>query len=275
MRTLTIEAYAKVNLGLRVLGRRPDGYHEIDTVLQNIDLCDRLILEAREDRKIALESGPDLEIPLEENLVYRAAQLVRERVGFPRGVRIRLEKRIPAGAGLGGGSSDAAAVLAGLNVLFGLNLERENLMAWGAELGSDVPFFLMGGRCRARGRGGILNRLADEHPPAHIVLLVPPFALETGEVYAAFDHLGSDASAESPYPNDLEAAALELRPELVAYRTFLGRVSVPFGLSGSGPTYYALFDDTCEARRFARGARAVLETHTLLCRAAPVGHRSL
>jgi len=150
-----------VNLGLRVRETRPDGYHEVDTVLQSVDLHDTLELSPCPDPgggialKVRVEDSGGLDIPPEENLAVRAAELLRERVGLPRGqgVTIELRKRIPVGAGLGGGSSDAAAVLAGLNALFALGLSRKELVELGAALGSDVPFFLWGGRGRARGRG--------------------------------------------------------------------------------------------------------------------------
>jgi len=271
----TIEAYAKINLGLRVLGLRPDGYHEIDTVLLSVDLADRLVIEARPDGEITLDVTSKLGsvIPIEENLVLRAARLLKERVGFGEGVRIRLEKRIPPGAGLGGGSSDAAAALAGLNLLLDLGLSCEELMRLGSELGSDVPFFLLGGRCRARGRGELLEKLPDIGGST-FVLLIPPYSLSTQKVYEAADRLRRGALS-SPYPNDLEAAALTLLPELKIHREFLARRGVSFGLSGSGPTYYAHFEDEAQARRLSREAEAELGCRVELCRPTRVGHKIL
>lgn len=269
IRTLRIRACAKVNLGLRVLGKRPDGYHEIDTVLQSIDLCDHITLAPRRDDEISLEMVPDLGIPPDANLALRAARLLAERTGLPTGVRILLEKEIPVGAGLGGGSSDAAAVLRGLNALFGLGLDTEALLDLGAGLGSDVPFFLIGGRCRARGRGERLRRMPvpdAEHAQIY-VLLVPRFSLSAREVYEAFDRLQPEA-LDSPYPNDLEGSALALRPELGAVREFLKGAAAPFGLSGSGPTYFAVMNDEDEAAELFRQAERRLPegTQVFSCR---------
>ncbi len=275
MRTLQIEAYAKINLGLRVLSKRPDGYHEIDTVLQSVDLCDLLTLWARPDGKVVLEMEPELGIPPEANLAYRAAQSLKGRAGLAQGVRIRIEKRVPAGAGLGGGSSDAAAVLAGLNALFALGLSVHELMALGAGLGSDVPFFLLGGRCRARGRGERLEKLPDAAVEREMyVLLVPPFALGAREVYQTFDQLHPSQALSSPYPNDLEAAALALRPELKIYRRFLQQQGVPFGMSGSGPTYFAVLPSEAQAQALAERAKRELPTGTqaFVCRSTRVGY---
>jgi len=271
MDSLELEAYAKINLGLRVLGKCPDGYHEIDTVLLSLDLADRLTLQTRPEGGITLEMAPDREIPPEGNLAYRAARLLKERVGFEQGVKIRLVKRIPIGAGLGGGSSDAAAVLGGLNELLRLGLDRGELMELGMELGSDVPFFFFGGRCRARGRGEILERI-DDLPREHFVLLIPPFPLDTREVYGAWDRLEPSQKLDSPYPNDLEGTALRLAPELRRYREFLVHEGVPFGLSGSGPTYYASFRDEGQAHRFSQKAERELRCRAVICRPTHRGY---
>lgn len=269
-KALNIRAYAKVNLELQVLGKRADGYHEIDTVLQSVDLADLIMLKPHSHREITLEMTPDLGIPPDENLALRAAR--REGAGLSIGAHILIDKRIPAGAGLGGGSSDAAAVLVGLNALFGLGLRTGELSALAAELGSDVPFFLMGGRCRARGRGERLEKIhiPDAELSNIYVLFVPPFSLSAREVFEAFDRL-QPKPLDSPYPNDLEGAALALRPELRAYREFLA--GVPFGLSGSGPTYFAVTTDEGEAASLLKLAeRELLEgTRGLLCRSATTG----
>lgn len=269
MRSLRIRAYGKINLGLKVLGKRPDGYHEIDTVLQSIDLADELVIEPRYDEQITLTMEPDLGVATEENLAFRAARLLQERAGFVSGVHVHLTKKIPIGAGLGGGSSDAAAVLGGLNQLFNLRLSKDELKALGAELGSDVPFFFEGGRCRATGRGELLQELSADGALKFVVLLVPPFSLRTREVYEAFDHL-TPCVLNSPFHNDLEVAALELRPELREYRAFLERVSVPFGLSGSGPTYYALVQAHDE--QMVQQAQAILRCKVYSCRPVFLSH---
>ena len=170
---LTLKAYAKVNLTLEVLGRREDGYHEMVSVIQTIDLCDTLTLE-RSDA-ITLECDkPEFQSP--DNLALRAANLLREDSGAGNGVRISLRKGIPTAAGLGGGSSDAAATLKGLNRLWGLGLSIEDLAPLAARLGSDVSFFLHGGTAMVHGRGELVRPL----PPADLkwmVLLTPSLSV--------------------------------------------------------------------------------------------------
>src|SRR5512145_2350061 len=150
-RRLVLSAAAKVNLTLEVLGKRPDGYHEIATVMQTVDLADRLTLEDAETLELDASAAG---VPTDgTNLALRAAMALRETVGITRGVRISLDKRIPVAAGLGGGSADAAAVLLGLNRLWGLRWPRARLEAIAVTLGMDVPFFLRGGGALATGRG--------------------------------------------------------------------------------------------------------------------------
>jgi 4-diphosphocytidyl-2-C-methyl-D-erythritol kinase len=179
-RRLVLWASAKVNLALEVLGKRSDGYHEIATVMQAVDLRDRLTLESAQTLSFRSD---DPGLPTDErNLVVRAARLLRERAGVEAGARIELSKRIPVAAGLGGGSSDAAATLWGLNRLWRLRWTRARLMALGTELGMDVPFFLAGGPALATGRG---ERLEAVRAPAGyaLVLVNPRVALSTREVY--------------------------------------------------------------------------------------------
>ncbi|GAG65504.1 unnamed protein product, partial [marine sediment metagenome] len=153
MNKLILDAPAKVNLYLKVLGKRPDGYHQVETVIQAIDLCDRLVLEQRK-RGIKLSSNSDLLPPSTANLAYKAAELLLRRLDIKKGVQIFIEKNIPIAAGLGGGSSDAASVILGLNQLWNLKLGRNKLMDFGREIGTDVPFFISGYQTAlAMGRG--------------------------------------------------------------------------------------------------------------------------
>jgi len=176
-----VEAQAKVNLALELLGKRDDGYHEIATLLQGVNLADRILLEERDDGITISSSDPSLpEGP--ENLAWRAARLVQEARQVSRGVHIMIEKRIPVAAGLGGGSTDAAAVLLGLQRLWGLDGNPEELRAWAMSLGMDVPFFLRGGRVLAEGRGERLTSLPSR-PGHHLVLVNPNFPLVTRDVY--------------------------------------------------------------------------------------------
>lgn len=179
----TVRAPAKVNLFLRVLAKRADGFHELETLFQAVDLHDVVHVQVGSFHGIELQvEGADLGPP-EGNLAYRAAEALLRATGVVAGVSIRLEKRIPAGAGLGGGSSDAAAVLRALNQAFGAPADAETLRRLGAELGSDVPFFL-GGSATAvgRGRGEILEDIPPL-PRASLVLALPPVHVATGEAY--------------------------------------------------------------------------------------------
>ena len=159
-RQVTIETPAKVNLTLEVLGKRNDGYHEIASVMQAINLCDRLTFSIADDLSLITDT-PGLDT--KDNLVYRAASLLNDKTGVSAGAEIHLCKGIPVAAGLGGGSSDAAATLLGLNRLWGLHLARDELEELAAQLGSDVPFFLAGGAALAEGRGERITPLPS--PP--------------------------------------------------------------------------------------------------------------
>ena len=178
---ITVEAHAKVNLTLEVLARRDDGYHDIASIIQTIDLHDILTLEPAGNIVLECDS-PDLQTS--DNLVVKAATLVKEATGYTGGVRIGLRKRIPVSAGLGGGSSDAAATLGGLSRLWGLGLSNDDLVPLAARLGSDVPFLLRGGTAMVQGRGERVRSL----PPADLrwlVLVCPEIEMpdKTGTMY--------------------------------------------------------------------------------------------
>lgn len=176
-------APAKLNLFLHITGRRPDGYHALQTVFQFLDYCDRLFVEPDEYPGIRL-TGDLCGLPPEENLVYRAAMLLREAAGREGGAAIRLEKRIPAGGGLGGGSSDAATTLVALNRLWGLDRPPEELARLGRRLGADVPVFVRGHAAWAEGIGDELTPLPDLPEPWYAVIR-PPVEIPTAELYAA------------------------------------------------------------------------------------------
>lgn len=256
-----------MNLVLEVLGKRDDGYHELSTVLQAVDLFDRLVLE--EDETLALKTS-DPELPTDEaNLVVRAARLLREAAGVSRGARITLEKQIPVAAGLGGGSSDAAATLWGLNRLWGLGWGRDRLAGLAAQLGTDVPFFLRGGRALATGRGERLRALPPA-PALSLVLVKPNFSLSTREVYGrvppgwrddrkrtgalvrALASRDSSRVAASLY-NALEAVVEPAYPEIARIkRALLGAGALGSVMSGSGPTVLGLARSPDHARQLQR-----------------------
>jgi 4-diphosphocytidyl-2-C-methyl-D-erythritol kinase len=254
---LVAEAFAKVNLSLVVLGKRPDGFHELDTVFQAVGLADRLTFEDGEGLTLEVDdpsipSGP-------ENLVVRAARALAEEAHVKPRARIVLEKRIPAGGGLGGGSSDAAVTLLGLSALWALDLPFERLAGLGAELGSDVPFFLFGGTARGLGRGERIEPLPDP-APAGVVLVMPPFPVATPDVFRGLGAPGWSGGTRGAAAgrgiedrNDLEPAAEALFPALREVREALGAVGASQArLSGSGSTVFGLFPDLAAASEAAR-----------------------
>ena len=265
-RALTVEAFAKVNRSLRVLGKRPDGFHELDTVFQTVDLTDEIHFFEGEERsgEVSLTiEGADLPVD-GSNLILRAAASLRERFRSRRGARIHLSKKIPVGGGMGGGSSNAASVLRGLAALWRLPATEDDLHAVAASLGADVPFFLLGGRARGRGRGELLTPLPDG-PEEWLILAFPPFSLSTAAVYGVFSasaltdsvaqtNLRGSDSGGGPDRNDLEPAAESLRRELRRLRLALSdHGATNARLSGSGSTVFGVFGDAESARRAFEG----------------------
>jgi len=259
LKTLRFRAPAKINWTLEVLRRREDGYHEVRTVLQTIDLYDELEFTDCDDLRLDTEGAPDLG---EDDLVLRAASLVRPP---GQGALIRLRKRIPSAAGLGGGSSDAAATLRGLNALWELDLSREPLAEKAAELGSDVPFFLYGGSALASGRGEAIEPLPDA-PPYWLVLAVPPItkAAKTESMYsllpasaysngARTDRFARELRERRNFPtefieNVFEQTALHFFPDLARFKKRFREASGrPVHLAGSGPALFAPAGDRGEA----------------------------
>ena len=240
---LALKTYAKLNLILEITGRRPDGYHTLRSLVVAVDWADEVHLEPIPRRRIELRCMPDLHFPYRENLVYRAAELLWERFSPREGVRIVLLKDIPMGAGLGGGSSDAAATLVGLNELWDLGLDTEELKGFARELGADVPFFLGESPAWMEGIGDVLRPAAEEIPPVYLVL-VPPFPCPTAEVYRIYDELAKPEPGPSErFPNDLWPAAVALRPELSRYaEALMGLGEMGVGMTGSGSALFAAFD---------------------------------
>ncbi len=263
-------APAKLNVFLEVLARRADGYHEVATLMVAVSLFDTLLFEEGAPGRLELTCD-DPRLPAgPENLVCRAADRLRERTGCTKGARVRLVKRIPLAAGLAGGSSDAAAALAGLNRLWGLGLGAGELAALAAEVGSDVPFFLGGPAAWCTGRG---ERVAPAQVGGRFwfVLVCPPFGLSTAAVYgrvrppatpvdgadvrAALGAGDADALGRHLH-NRLQEAAEELRPELAGCRARLAACrSAGCLMSGSGTTLFAVCRDRAEALRVAHELR--------------------
>ncbi len=279
------KAYAKINLGLKILKKRADGYHDILTVMQTVDLCDTLIFEELESGiEIACSCAGVPEGP--DNLVYRAADRLLRETGCDRGVRIKMEKRIPIGAGLGGGSSDSAATLRGLCRLWDVEIASEKRHKIAASLGSDVPFFLRSGTAIASGRGEILQ-VVSAPEPVFYVLVYPGFPISTGWAYRnlkmplTFEgkYINFVASLKEPgmlskacYPcmeNDFSRLVETHHPALKDIRerlTALGAFKA--SLSGSGSTVYGIFE-RIEAAQVAAQKMREPGWEVFLCR--PVG----
>jgi 4-diphosphocytidyl-2-C-methyl-D-erythritol kinase len=279
MRELTQSSPAKINLVLRVGGVRPDGFHEIESLVARVGLCDTVTVSQRDDGRFTLACD-DPTVPADDtNLALRAARRLAEATGAgARGVHIRLEKCIPAGAGLGGGSSNAASVLRLLNELWGLEVPAADLLRIGAEIGSDVPLFFSTPLCIVRGRGEHVEEVRRSLT-GWVVLILPAIHLPTGDVYAAWDRLTTHpgrpslasilqpargAEALMPYLfNDLEPAAQAVRPALGELMEEVGRVSGgTVRMTGSGCGLFHLFDDRERADGFAQRVRDRLEVRT-------------
>ncbi len=268
-------APAKINLYLEVMGRRPDGFHEIDTIIQAVTLYDEIEFRQRDHGEIQLELVNSPGLPAgEENLVFRAAQLLCARLPGPRPpLSIRLKKNIPIGAGLGGGSSDAAATLMALSTLWGMNLAMEEILELASKLGSDVPFFLYGGTARCQGRGERVTSLEDFSEPFHFVLAFPGFQIPTSLIYRELDRLDkfhtsltsiksldtmSQKLVQGGMPsktllfNRLELIACKAFPELESFKKEIQKE--PFFavlMSGSGSTIYGVTKNRREAEQIA------------------------
>jgi 4-diphosphocytidyl-2-C-methyl-D-erythritol kinase len=271
---MKLRTNAKVNLFLRVLGERGDGYHEIETILHSVSLADdiEIIAQGSGDVRVEMSYAPGLtgEIPdPQQNFVHAAAVSLIEAGALNDGVLIRLVKRIPAGAGLGGGSGNAAGALVALARHWNFEITPEDLLGRAATIGSDVPYCIEGGTALASGRGEKLTRLPPP-PPMWFVLGISSRPLSTGEVYAEFsDHPPASAEKSAPMTlalgagdlgeiaallhNDLEGPAFALRPELPALKERLTRAGALGALlSGSGPTVFAIARDEEHARSIAR-----------------------
>jgi 4-diphosphocytidyl-2-C-methyl-D-erythritol kinase len=264
-----LRAFAKVNYALEVRSLRDDGYHEISSVLQSISLADEVEIE-RSKGRFELHVEPEgIEIVrLEQNTIYRAWELLRGLSGAELPVRIRLNKKIPTEAGLGGGSADAAATLCGLNELFSLELNYEELRDVGGRIGADVPFALTGGTSLAEGVGEILTPLPG--PPVHRLLVVKPErGAGTGEIYRAYDECaGRGTSSVEPVVaalrsgdlpalarsvgNDLERVTAGFVPEVKMYMKDLLRLeAMGAAMSGTGTAVYGIFEREDQARSVA------------------------
>jgi 4-diphosphocytidyl-2-C-methyl-D-erythritol kinase len=262
-----LRAFAKVNYALDVLGLREDGYHQVSTVMQSISLADEVEL-----RRIAGGFGLSFEPeeaelgPPEQNTAYLAWRLLQRLTGDELPVEVHLRKRIPAGAGLGGGSADAAAVLVGLNEVFDLGLREEELCEAGVAIGADIPFCISGGTALGEGIGEILTPLPA--PPAHRLVVAKPLrSADTASIYRAYDRAetqstrsvepvvsalrsGNVAALASAVGNDLAPVTRDLVSEIATLeQALIASGALGASMSGSGTAVYGIFDDEETARR--------------------------
>lgn len=284
MRSVSLPSFAKINLDLRILGTRPDGYHDLRTVFNSLLLFDTVTITARRGPLAVTCDEPD--IPTDQrNLVWKAASLLHRtatgKSSPPRDIAIDLRKRVPPEAGLGGGSSNAAMTLLALNKLWKLDLDIATLTRIAGRLGTDVPYFLVGGTALGLGRGDDIYPLANL-PPVHVVILRPGFGVSTNDAYKWFDE-ESRRAVKDPAPrvippgwpawsatlrNDLEAPVIRHHPAIGRIRQSLLDAGAAFAaMSGSGSAVFGLFERADAARRtandLARPGWLSLHTRTL------------
>ena len=260
--SLKLPSYAKINRHLEVLGKRPDGYHEVFTVLQTVSLCDDLEFELRPDGKVTLVCD-DPRIPTDEtNLIIKAAVALKEKLETPLGAQIKLTKRIPAQGGLGGASANAAVTLIGLNGLWRAPFLSHHWKHLAAQFGADVPFFMYGGRMVATGIGASLLAV-QEGPRQPLIIITPKARISTPAAYAAlkagslttvdampilsssFERLNQCDSSQWPEPhNDFERVIFEIEPEIARAKNALLEAGVRSALlTGSGSSVFGIVDD--------------------------------
>jgi len=272
---MQVLAPAKINISLRVLGRRSDGFHEIETLIAPISLCDEIKIEHRSGKQKIAFRCDDSSVPKgHENLVVRAAKVFFQEMKINRGVSIGLKKRIPHGAGLGGGSSDAASTLLALNELFDTNLPREALAKMAETIGSDVPFFLFQSAAICKGRGELVSpiRLREQ---LSVLLLKPEFGVPTQWAYSRWREsheipeisYAAQAFDGQAFVNDLERPVFEKFVFLGQLKTWLlKQAEVAAALmSGSGSTVFAVLRGDVNANRLATRAKAELDPELWTC----------
>lgn len=283
MKQIRLKAMAKINLGLDVVRRREDGYHEVRMIMQTVNLYDKLVITVNEEPGIRLTTNLGFLPVNEDNLIYKAARLLMDEYDIKKGVDIQLQKFIPVAAGMAGGSTDAAATLIGMNRLFHLNLSKQQLMDYGVKLGADVPYCIAGGTALSEGIGEILTPLPDV-PKGYVLVAKPGINVSTRFVYTNLklneetEHPDIDAQIEAIKEQDfrkmaglmgnvLETVTIPAHPIIQEIKDFMmteGAVNAM--MSGSGPTVFGLFEDkqlaekTCEKLRESRLAKMVFLT---------------
>ncbi|NLJ66879.1 MAG: 4-(cytidine 5'-diphospho)-2-C-methyl-D-erythritol kinase [Clostridiales bacterium] len=271
MESIHLRAHAKINLTLDVVGKRPDGYHDVEMIMQSVNLWDEIILKEI-DRGIELDSNMKNLPRGSKNIAWRAAELIRKEFGVSRGVNIYIKKNIPIAAGMGGGSADCAGVLLGLSRLWDLQIEDETLKALGKSLGADVPFCLTGGTALAQGIGDILTPITSR-ADIWLVIIRPNIWVSTKEIYGRLDlntigerpdneamikHLGAGriSGIAENLVNVLEGVTIPMHLQIARIKSQLMEQGALGSLmSGTGPTVYGVFKNQFSARRAARVLR--------------------
>ena len=286
MKQIIRKAYAKINLGLDVVRRRPDGYHEVKMIMQTISLHDELRFEENGGKEIILVSNDNPLLPedAKDNLIYKAAECIRREYGIDRGVKITLQKNIPIAAGMAGGSTDAAAVLVGVNRMFDLGFTKKELMERGVKLGADVPYCIMRGTALSEGIGEILTELPAPLQ-CHLVIAKPQISVSTKAVYgklrvnelAPEEHPDIDGTMAAIKNGDLDGVIERLgnvletvtdHPEIAEIKEIMVENGACGSLmSGSGPTVFGIYKDrelaekACQALREADGGRLTRQVY--------------
>lgn len=276
MDKLQLKAYGKINLGLDVIRKRPDGYHDLDMIMQMVDVYDDIIIEKKAGEEIVVKADAAVLSNGKDNLAYMAAKMLFDEFGIKSGVEITIHKRIPIAGGMAGGSSDCATTLIGINEMFNLGLSKQQLMERGVKLGADVPYCVLGGTAIARGIGEVLTPLPTP-PQCHVIIAKPPISVSTAYVYG---HIRPDEITKRP---DIEQMTLAIKEqdlnklsdllynvmEEVTVSEYpviekLKSIMLENGalnsiMSGSGPTVFGLFDD----REKAQAAMKALDSKEL------------
>ena len=276
MDKLQLKAYGKINLGLDVIRKRPDGYHDLDMIMQMVDVYDDVIIEKKAGEEIVVKADAAVLSNGKDNLAYMAAKMLFDEFGIKSGVEITIHKRIPIAGGMAGGSSDCATTLIGINKMFNLGLSKQQLMERGVKLGADVPYCVLGGTAIARGIGEVLTPLPTP-PQCHVIIAKPPISVSTAYVYG---HIRPDEITKRP---DIEQMTLAIKeqdlnklsdllynvmeevtvseyPDIEKLKSImLENGALNSIMSGSGPTVFGLFDD----REKAQAAMKALDSKEL------------
>lgn len=273
MDKLELKAYGKINLGLNVIRKRPDGYHDLDMIMQMVDVYDDVILTKTENCGIVVKTDTAILSNGKDNLAYMAAKTLMDEFDIHQGIEIQIHKRIPIAGGMAGGSSDCATTMIGVNQMFDLGLTKEALMERGVKLGADVPYCILGGTAIARGIGEILTPLPTP-PQCHVIIAKPPVSVSTAFVYG---HIRPDEITKRP---DIEGMVSAIRnqdlyqlaellynvmedvtvPEYPVVRdmkeVMLANGALNAIMSGSGPTVFGLYDDKEKAEKTVEELKA-------------------